>query len=101
MTDDEVDSYDLVTVEGDFITVDLIVWRRYRQVTKHSLVTERMLDDNPHLAELSRTSPFLPVGTQVRIPLNYALLAGRPTQKRIVKFLEEPQRETFVSLLSK
>ena len=101
MTDEEVDSYDLVTVEGDFITVDLIVWRRYRQVTNNGLVTERMLDDNPHLAELSRTSPFIPVGTQVRVPLNFDLLAGRPTQKRVVKFLEAPQKETFVNLLSK
>jgi len=97
----KVDAYDLVTVEGDFITVDLIVWRRYRVVTNKMRVVEQMLDDNPHLAEMNRESPFIPIGTQVRIPLNYALLAGRPEQRQVIKFTEEKPKETFVSLLSK
>ncbi len=81
-----VDSYDLITVEGDFITVDLIVWRRYRLVTNG--VMEQTLEDNPHLAELHRKGPFLPVGTQVRIPLNYDILKNRPDQKQIIKWWE-------------
>jgi phage tail protein X len=69
-----VTSYDLVTVGSDFVTADLILWRRYRN--RAPKMVERMLDDNPHLAKAHRYSPFLPVGTQVRIPIDYAILSG-------------------------
>lgn len=77
-----VTSYDLVTVGSDYITADLILWRRYRNRAPHML--ERLLDDNPHLAKCHNTSPFLPVGTQVRIPIDYEILSGSPGQKNSV-----------------
>lgn len=75
-------SYDLVTVGSDYITADLILWRRYRN--KAPKMIERLLDDNPHLAKLHKTSPFLPVGTQVRIPIDYEALSGAPQVKNTV-----------------
>jgi len=75
-------SYDLVTVGSDYITADLILWRRYRNRAPKML--ERLLDDNPHLAKCHNTSPFLPVGTQVRIPIDYDILSGVPQRKNTV-----------------
>jgi phage tail protein X len=75
-------SYDLVTVGSDYITADIILWRRYRN--RAPKVLERLLDDNPHLAKFHRYSPFLPVGTQVRIPIDYDVLAGSPQAKETV-----------------
>lgn len=77
-----VTSYDLVTVGSDYITADIILWRRYRN--RAPKMIERMLDDNPHLAKLHRFSPFLPVGTQLRIPIDFAILAGVPQRKETV-----------------
>lgn len=77
-----VSSYDLVTVGSDYITADLILWRRYRNRSPGMI--ERLLDDNPHLAKCHNTSPFLPVGTQVRIPIDYELLSGRPQRKNTI-----------------
>jgi phage tail protein X len=73
-----VTSYDLITVGSDYITADIILWRRYRN--RAPGLIERLLDDNPHLAKAHRYSPFLPVGTQVRIPIDYSILAGAPQQ---------------------
>jgi phage tail protein X len=39
---------------------------------------EATLDSNPHLAKIHRETPFLPVGTQVRIPIDPDVFAGRP-----------------------
>jgi phage tail protein X len=78
----DVTSYDLVTVQADRITVDLIVWRRYRN--RAPGVIERLLDDNPHLAKAHRYSPFLPIGTQVRIPIDFGILSGAPKIKSTV-----------------
>jgi phage tail protein X len=72
----------LITVEGDFVTVDLLVWRRYK--TPALGVVERMLEDNPHLAKLHKLSPFLPVGTQVRIPIDLEILKGRPKPQKVI-----------------
>ncbi|MDB5177588.1 MAG: hypothetical protein JWN75_1256 [Candidatus Saccharibacteria bacterium] len=69
-------SYDYVTVQTDFVAVDSIVWKYYRQRTTG--MVERVLDENPHLARLHKVSPFLPVGTQVRIPVDEDLLNGKP-----------------------
>ena len=77
-----VSSYDLVTVGSDFITADIILWRRYRNHAPGMI--EQLLDDNPHLAKAHRYSPFLPVGTQVRIPIDYEILAGTPQVKSTV-----------------
>ena len=77
-----VSSYDLVTVGSDYITADIILWRRYRN--KATKMLERMLDDNPHLAKAHRYSPFIPVMTQVRIPIDYEALSGAPQAKSSV-----------------
>jgi phage tail protein X len=77
-----VTSYDLVTVGSDYITADLILWRRYRN--RSPMMLERLLDDNPHLAKLHVSSPFLPVGTQVRIPIDFDILSGAPQRKNTV-----------------
>lgn len=77
-----VSGYDLITIEGDFVTVDLLVWRRYK-IPSYGVV-ERLLDDNPHLAKLHKLSPFLPVGTQVRIPLDLEILRGTPKAQKTI-----------------
>jgi phage tail protein X len=75
-------SYDVVTVGSDYITADMLLWRRYRN--RASKMIEIMFDHNPHLAKVHRFSPFLPVGTQVRIPIDYDVLAGSPQPKASV-----------------
>jgi phage tail protein X len=77
-----VTSYDLVTVGSDYVTADLILWRRYRNRSPGMI--ERLLDDNPHLAKVHCFSPFLPVGTQVRIPIDFEILAGTPQRKNTI-----------------
>jgi phage tail protein X len=53
-----------VTVEGEFITVSLIVWRRFRRPMPG--LVELILDRNPGLADLE---PYLPVGTTFGMPV--------------------------------
>jgi phage tail protein X len=79
-----IDSYDLVTVQGEFVTCDLLVWRRYKMATRG--IVEALLDANPHLALLHKQSCFLPIGTQVRIPIDPDVLRGMP-QATITKYV--------------
>ncbi len=53
-----------VTVAGEFITVSLIIWRRFRRPMPG--LVEQILDLNPGLAELG---PCLPVGTTFDMPV--------------------------------
>ena len=53
-----------VTVEGDGITVSLLVWRRFRRPMPGLL--EQILDRNPGLAGAGTE---LPVGTVLDIPV--------------------------------
>lgn len=71
-----VTGFELFRVEGENITADLLVWRRYRMPAPGIL--EKMLDANPQIAHAHRTSVFLPVGLLVRIPIDPAILAGQP-----------------------
>jgi phage tail protein X len=71
-----IDGFEILTVQGDFITADLIIWRRYRCRTNGAV--EALLDLNPHLARIHRETPFIPPGTQVRIPIDFHMLKGRP-----------------------
>jgi phage tail protein X len=71
-----IEGYEIFIVQGEYITADLIVWRRYRCRTPK--LVERLLDDNPRLAKVHRYSPFLPIGMHVRIPIDPDLLAMRP-----------------------
>jgi phage tail protein X len=77
-----ISSFDLVTVGSDYITADLILWRTYR--SRAPKMIEQLLDLNPHLAKCHRYSPFLPVGTQVRIPIDYEVMSGAPHKKNTV-----------------
>ena len=52
------------TVEGDGITVSLLVWRRFRRPMPG--LVEIILERNPGLAGLG---PILPVGTVLEIPV--------------------------------
>lgn len=74
-----ISQYELYRVEGDFITAYTLIWRRYRRYAPGIL--EAMLDVNPQLAVAHRTSPFLPVGLYVRVPIDLDILAGKPQQR--------------------
>jgi len=56
-----------VTVEGDALTVSLIVWRRFKRPTPG--LVEKILDANPGLADLG---PILPLGTVFEMPVPIA-----------------------------
>lgn len=71
-----VTGFELFQVQGEFITADLIVWRRYRRPAPGIL--EIMLDSNPQLAYVHQFTPFIPAGTYVRIPIDPTILAGKP-----------------------
>ena len=73
-----ITGFELVQVASDYVTADLIVWKRYRQ--KALGIVEKMLDANPQLALVHRYTPFIPPGTYVRIPIDPGLLQGRPQQ---------------------
>jgi phage tail protein X len=76
-----ISSYELVTVQGDYITVDALVWRRYKIPSPG--IVEALLEANPHLALLHKQSCFLPTGTQIRIPIDTDILRGRPAPLQI------------------
>jgi phage tail protein X len=89
-------SFDLVEVHGDKITVDLLVWRRYRIPLRDTGLIEATMDLNPHLSKIHRLTPFLPVGTPVRIPIDLDLLARRPKPSRTITLFgttEPPEQE--------
>lgn len=69
-------SWELLTIHGDNITADLIIWRRYRMNAPG--MVELMLDQNPQLAAIHKTTPFIPPGTVVKIPVDSAILAQWP-----------------------
>lgn len=56
---------EVITVEGEGITLALLVWRRFKkQATGY---VERVLSINPGLADLGI---FIPVGTKVIFPID-------------------------------
>lgn len=60
-----VDRTQSLTVEGEFITVSLLIWRMFgRQPTG---LVERVYDMNPGLAD---HGPYLPIGATVVIPMD-------------------------------
>jgi len=71
-----ITGFELYQVSSDYVTVDLIVWKRYR--TRAPGIVELMMDANPQISHVHRTTPFLPVGTFVRVPIDPSLVIGRP-----------------------
>jgi phage tail protein X len=74
-----VTGYEMMTVAGDFCTLDLLVWRRYR--IRAPGILEATLDANPHLATIHRYTPFIPPGIQIRLAIDPAILSGAPQMK--------------------
>jgi phage tail protein X len=68
--------FEIIQVTSDFVTIDLIIWRRYMQRARG--LVELMLDANPHLSRLHQSSPFLPVGTLIRVPIDPSMMVGKP-----------------------
>ena len=68
--------FELHKVLTEYVTVDLIIWKRYRSYARG--MVELMTDANPQLAYVHRTTPFIPVGTYVRVPIDPALVLGKP-----------------------
>ena len=58
------DVIERITVQGEFITVSLIIWRRFKRPMPG--LVEQILDINPGLGELGA---FLPVGTSFDMPV--------------------------------
>ena len=61
MTTDVIET---ITVEGEGLTVPLLVWRRFRRPMPG--LAERILEMNPGIADLGA---FLPVGTKILMPI--------------------------------
>jgi phage tail protein X len=58
------DVIETVTVEGDGLTISLLVWRRFKRPMPR--LVEQILDLNPSLADQGQ---FLTVGTTISIPI--------------------------------
>lgn len=58
-------TFETITVAGEFITIDLLVWRRFKRRTDG--LVDRILMANPELAE---AGPYLPIGAVVNIPVD-------------------------------
>ncbi len=67
-----------ITVAGDGLTVELLVWRRYRRPIPR--LVEQVLELNPGLAQLG---PHLPPGTRVVLPVLQE--AAQPAEREIVQ----------------
>lgn len=71
-----VTGFELIQITSDFVTADLIIWKRYRN--RAPGMVELMLDANPQLAFVHRVTPFIPVGVYVRVPIDPTLMLGKP-----------------------
>jgi phage tail protein X len=71
-----ITGFELHKVTSDYVTADLIIWKRYR--ARAPGMVELMLDANPQLAYVHRFSPFIPVGVYIRVPIDPALVLGKP-----------------------
>src|SRR5262245_33684048 len=71
-----VTGFELYTVASEYVTVDSIIWKRY--MGRAIGMVELMMDANPQIAFAHRRSPFLPVGTFIRVPIDPELLLQKP-----------------------
>jgi phage tail protein X len=74
-----ITSFELVQIMTDYVTADLIIWKRYRQ--RAPSMVEIMIDANPQLSWVHRRTPFIPVGVLVRVPIDQGLILGKPISK--------------------
>ena len=58
------DTVETITVRGDFITVPLLIWRRFHRPMPG--LAEAILAINPGLAA---AGPFIPIGTTLQMPI--------------------------------
>ena len=76
MTAVNVQYYEVYQIQTEYVTADLLIWQRYRQ--RAPGVFEKLLDDNPQLSVVHRTSPFIPPGMLVRVPIDPSKMQGKP-----------------------
>lgn len=67
--------FELYMIQSEYITADMLIWRRYMQ--RAPGMVEAMLDANPQLSFVHRTTPFIPPGVYVRVPIDPDLLVGK------------------------
>lgn len=70
-----VKGYELYMIQSEYITADMLIWRRYMQ--RAPGMVEALVDANPQLAFVHRTTPFIPPGVYVRVPIDPDLLIGK------------------------
>jgi phage tail protein X len=70
-----ITGFELVQVTTDYVTADLIIWKRYKR--RAPGMVELMIDANPQLAFVHRTTPFIPPGTFLRVPIDPGMILGR------------------------
>lgn len=70
-----VTSYELYQVKADYVTADLIIWNRYKKPAPGMF--EALLDANPQLAIVHKSTPFIPTGVFVRVPIDPLILSGK------------------------
>ncbi|KZM41825.1 tail protein X [Labrenzia sp. OB1] len=63
-----------ITVAGDNLTLDLILWRKYG--VRGQALVEQAMELNPHLVDV-----FLPIGAEVALP---DLPAETPGRREVV-----------------
>jgi phage tail protein X len=75
--------YETIVVKGEGITPSLLVWRRYKR--RALGIVEQLLEMNPEVPGMLMQSPFLPVGTIIKVPIDQRILNGGPVTTATVK----------------
>jgi len=70
-----IQGFELYMIQSEYITADMLIWRRYMQ--RAPGMVEALVDANPQLAFVHRTTPFIPPGVYVRVPIDPDLLIGK------------------------
>ena len=75
--------YEFIAINGERMTPSQVVWQRYKR--PYPLILGQFLDMNPELSVPLADSPFIPMGTVVKMPIDERLLAGKPAFQRTVR----------------
>ena len=73
-----ITGWELHRITSENVTADTVIWSRYKR--RAPGILEAFLDGNPQLSVVHRSTPFIPPGTYVRIPIDQDLIQGRPPQ---------------------